>query len=81
MQAGRHSSNNTLVRIDPEKRFHNEYHVAERLGISVNTLRRWRLLGKGPAFRKFAGSTVRYGEADLEAFVANSPIGGKPEVS
>ena len=79
MHAGRQSSNNTSVLIDPEKRFHNEYHVAERLGISVNTLRRWRLLGKGPAFRKFAGATVRYGESDIESFVSNSPISGNTE--
>lgn len=35
--------------------------------MSVRTLRKWRLTGKGPKYRKFGGA-VRYGLADLEAY-------------
>ena len=46
-----------------------EYAAAERYQVSVLTLRKWRLTGRGPRFRKF-GSAVRYSLADLEAFEA-----------
>jgi DNA-binding transcriptional MerR regulator len=46
----------------------DEWDVAERLALSVRTLRKWRHLGgSGPKFRKF-GSAVRYAIADVEAF-------------
>lgn len=45
-----------------------EQEAAERLGVSIRTLQKWRLRGGGPVYRKF-GSAVRYGEADLEAFI------------
>ena len=35
--------------------------------MSVRTIRKWRLTGGGPRFRKF-GSAVRYSLVDLEAF-------------
>jgi len=60
-------------RIEPK--FLNERQVATFLGISVSTLQRWRLLGTGPRFRKFAGS-VRYSLADIDRFVEGSPAGG-----
>jgi len=63
---------------DPERRHHNEFFVADLLGVSVATLRRWRLAGDGPAFRKFGGA-VRYGDRDIDAFVAASPKGGRSE--
>jgi predicted DNA-binding transcriptional regulator AlpA len=46
----------------------NEHRAAERLGLAVATLRRWRWAGKGPKFRKL-GAAVRYSEADLAAFI------------
>ena len=46
----------------------DEHEAAERLGLSVKTLRRWRWSGRGPAFRKL-GSAVRYAEEDLAAFI------------
>lgn len=45
----------------------NEQQTAERLNVSVRTIRKWRLTGMGPRFRKF-GSAVRYSLVDLEAF-------------
>lgn len=47
----------------------DEFAVAERWSISVRTLRKWRLIGKGPKLRKF-GSAVRYDLADLEEYEA-----------
>jgi hypothetical protein len=46
----------------------NEKDAAKYLGCSVGLLRKWRLLGEGPAFCKL-GRLVRYSEADLTAFV------------
>lgn len=45
-----------------------EHEVALRLGLSVATLRAWRLKHKGPRFVRF-GRAVRYMEADIERFV------------
>jgi excisionase family DNA binding protein len=46
----------------------NEKEVAERLNCKVSTLRKWRLLGSGPAYVK-VGRLVRYREADLIAYL------------
>jgi predicted DNA-binding transcriptional regulator AlpA len=45
-----------------------EHEVALRLGLSVATLRAWRLKRKGPRFVRF-GRAVRYMDADIERFV------------
>ena len=50
--------------------------TANRLGVSVATVRRWRLLNQGPKFRKFGGA-VRYMPEDIEAFIQGSESGGK----
>ena len=49
-----------------------EEQVAEQLSITTNTLRKWRWLGKGPAFIKI-GAAVRY-EADAIAMFIESNI-------
>jgi predicted DNA-binding transcriptional regulator AlpA len=57
----------------------SEKEVAPRLGISVNSLRRWRLLSKGPAYVKFGPeprAAVRYNPRDVERWLASRPIGG-----
>ena len=51
-----------------------EHEVAARLGLSVATLRAWRLKRKGPRFVRF-GRAVRYLPADLDQFVASSAVG------
>lgn len=48
-----------------------EREVAARLGLSVATLRAWRLKGKGPPFVRF-GRAVRYIEQDVDRFVEAS---------
>ena len=53
----------------------NENRVAEILGISVATVRRWRLLRRGPRFLKLE-SSVRYKPEDISAWLESRPTGG-----
>jgi excisionase family DNA binding protein len=53
-----------------------EHEVAKTLAISVDTVRRWRLKGKGPTFIR-VGNSVRYLERDLLAWLASRPTGGE----
>ena len=58
------------------------------LGLSKKTLRRWRWLGRGPAWTKLgAGGVVRYRPEDLRSFVSagargpaaeHTPAGSRP---
>jgi excisionase family DNA binding protein len=57
-----------------------EEEVAKRLNVSVASLRRWRLLKKGPVFIKI-GSLVRYRPEDLDSWLAVLPKGGNSEPS
>lgn len=45
-----------------------EKEVAAILGLSTNTLRKWRSLRKGPNYVKLGGYAVRYSREDVEAF-------------
>ena len=45
----------------------SEVQVAERLGVSLFTVRAWRHRGMGPRFMKM-GRAVRYRSRDVEAF-------------
>lgn len=49
---------------------HDEREIAERLRISVSTLRNWRAAKRGPAFLKIGRRAVRYRWCDVEAFLA-----------
>lgn len=42
--------------------------MADLLGVSVRTLQRWRVEGRGPAYRKL-GKLIAYTEEDAEAFL------------
>lgn len=53
----------------------NEHAVAELLGVSVATVRRWRLTGNGPKFLKL-GSLVKYTPDSIASFLASLPTGG-----
>ncbi len=57
-----------------------EHEVSKRLNVSIASLRRWRLLQRGPVFVK-VGSLVRYSPEKLEAWLAGLPTGGaaRPE--
>lgn len=45
-----------------------ERDASELLGVSMRTLQKWRLQGKGPSFVKL-GHAVRYDVRDLEAYI------------
>jgi predicted DNA-binding transcriptional regulator AlpA len=54
----------------------NEHDVAHITGLSVASVRRWRLLKIGPRATKI-GSAVRYKPADVKAWLDSRPtIGG-----
>ena len=54
----------------------NEDQIADTLGVSVATIRRWRLYGKGPKFIK-VGAAVRYERGDFESWLLSRPTGGE----
>jgi predicted DNA-binding transcriptional regulator AlpA len=53
----------------------NEHDVARITGLSVASVRRWRLLQQGPKFIKI-GSAVRYRIEDVRAWLDTRPAGG-----
>lgn len=50
----------------------NEHQVAELLGMSVTSLRRWRASRMGPKFLKI-GKSVRYRRPDVETWLNSCP--------
>jgi len=67
------ADHNALLATD--RRAFTDIETARLLRISVATVRRWRLVGEGPRYRKFGGS-VRYFLEDIETFIAGAPSGG-----
>lgn len=63
-----------------ERRGFTDIETARLLGVSVATVRRWRLEpGRGPIYRKLGTakhSSVRYFTEDIEAFIASAKTGG-----
>lgn len=55
----------------------DEHAAAKFYALSVATMRRWRWLHTGPKFHKL-GASVRYRQADLEAYLRRTPTGGEP---
>lgn len=55
--------------------FLNEHDVARITGLSVASVRRWRLLRQGPKYIKI-GSAVRYKPGDIWAWLESRPSGG-----
>ncbi|MBZ5604447.1 MAG: helix-turn-helix domain-containing protein [Acidobacteriia bacterium] len=54
----------------------NEHDVSRITGLSVASVRRWRLLRQGPRFLKI-GSAVRYRREDVASWLATRPTGGE----
>ncbi|MEO8592308.1 MAG: helix-turn-helix domain-containing protein [Candidatus Solibacter sp.] len=50
-----------------------EHDVAGVTGLSVASVRRWRLDGKGPKYLKI-GSAVRYRPEDVAAWLESRPV-------
>ena len=53
----------------------NERDVARITGMSVASVRRWRLFGQGPKYLKI-GAAVRYKPEDISAWLESRPKGG-----
>lgn len=53
----------------------NEHQVAETLGVSVATVRRWRLLKQGPRYLKL-GALCKYRIEDIQVWLESRPSGG-----
>lgn len=53
--------------------------AAARLGMSYQTLEKWRTLVMGPKYIKVGKKAVRYRAADLEAFIAAGEE-GRPHI-
>ena len=53
----------------------NEHDVARITGLSVASVRRWRLLRQGPKYIKI-GVAVRYKPEDVAAWLESRPSGG-----
>jgi predicted DNA-binding transcriptional regulator AlpA len=51
--------------------------VAERLGVTHNTLSTWRKKGVGPRFIQINERTVRYMESDVADWQASKTKGGE----
>ncbi|MGI8989558.1 MAG: helix-turn-helix transcriptional regulator [Bryobacteraceae bacterium] len=54
----------------------NEHDVARVTGLSVASVRRWRLLRQGPKYLKI-GAAVRYKPEDISTWLESRPSGGE----
>jgi predicted DNA-binding transcriptional regulator AlpA len=55
-----------------------EHDVARITGLSVASVRRWRLLRAGPKYLKI-GAAVRYRPEDVAAWLDTRPTGGQTD--
>jgi predicted DNA-binding transcriptional regulator AlpA len=53
-----------------------EHDIARITGMSVASVRRWRLLSRGPRFIKL-GAAVRYRREDVADWLKSRPTGGE----
>ena len=56
----------------------NEHDIARITGLSVASVRRWRLIQQGPKYMKI-GAAVRYTQESIKEFLATRPTGGGHE--
>ena len=52
--------------------------TAERLGVSIRTLARWRVEGGGPKYAKI-GAAVRYRSSSIDAWIEAHEVGSTSE--
>ncbi len=59
----------------------DERAVARIIGMSLATMRRWRLLRQGPPYLKL-GAACRYRPEDIKLWLESRPVGGerRPEM-
>jgi predicted DNA-binding transcriptional regulator AlpA len=53
----------------------NEHDLARITGLSLASVRRWRLLRQGPKYLKI-GASVRYKPEDISKWLESRPTGG-----
>jgi excisionase family DNA binding protein len=58
----------------------SERQVAEMVGLSLATLRRWRAKKQGPAFAKLGASSVRYRYQDVMAWIESRVVATEEDV-
>ena len=58
----------------------NERDVARIIGLSISSVRRWRVHQQGPKYLKVGGA-VRYRPADLQTYLDSRPAGGDQTAS
>jgi len=51
------------------ERLLRDVEAAERLGVKVQTLRNWRMMGTGVPYVRIGDRSVRYSEDDLKAYI------------
>jgi predicted DNA-binding transcriptional regulator AlpA len=54
----------------------NERDVARITGMSLASVRRWRLVRQGPRYIKLGAAAVRYRPEDVSAWLESRPTGG-----
>jgi predicted DNA-binding transcriptional regulator AlpA len=52
----------------------SDIELAKIYGVKVSTIRKWRIVGKGPRWIKL-GALVRYRISDANAFIESCPVG------
>lgn len=57
------------------KQYITDAEVEKTYAIARKTLSNWRILGRGPEYRKFGGA-VRYNVRSLEDWIQAQPCGG-----
>ena len=49
--------------------------AAKRLGLSHQTLEKWRYQGRGPRYIRYLSKAIRYRQSDIDAFIAEGENG------
>ena len=57
--------------------FDTEHWVAKVTGMSLSTVRKWRLLGRGPRYFRVYGRAIRCKREDVFAWMNSQPSGGE----
>ncbi len=60
---------------NPIEQLIEEKELADRLQVSVGTLRNWRSAKKGPRFHRI-GQRIRYSPSDVKAWLSSRQVGG-----
>lgn len=65
-----------MVREEQDKRVLTQAEVARFLKVSVGTVKRWRLEGRGPQYSRLGGRLPRYRMDDVEAYLEATRVVG-----